>query len=157
MESSKVPSLPIHSFPSITPETAHQLAVMVTSGMPTREAIRYFLPEGISEGLAAKQHEAWIGSKEYARAVQRLQGKPWQEMSLEERIQHSIDKHYSELAYFLYSRNYAELTGHERAKADTCRQVLEAKLAGLSGQQDGLTRWWADVQAGRAKLPGLAA
>jgi hypothetical protein len=75
----------------------------------------------------------------------------WQEMSLQERIQYAIDKHYAEMAYFLYSRNYADLQGAEKAKADTCRMTLEAKLAGMAGKLDALSQFYADLASGKIK------
>ena len=56
------------------------------------------------------------------------------------------------MAYFLYSRNYAELAGQEKQKADTCRTALEAKLAGTSGKLSAVETFWADVVSGKVKL-----
>jgi hypothetical protein len=68
-------------------------------------------------------------------------------MSAEERIRFAIDKHYNEMAYFLYSHNYGELSGPDKAKADTCRQALEAKLAGTAGKFTPLDEFWNDMRA----------
>ena len=84
-------------------------------------------------------------------------GKSWQEMSLEERIHFSIDKHYSEMAYFLYSHNYSQLVGTDRQKADICRQALEAKIAGTAGKMGPLEQFWADIKTGKVTLKGLPA
>jgi hypothetical protein len=74
-------------------------------------------------------------------------------MDLNERIRYVMDKHYSEMAYFLYAHNYADLVGADKAKADTCRLALEAKQAGFAGKQDALSRFFADVTSGAVKLP----
>lgn len=135
-----------------TKEQAQQFALMLSSGMPSRDAIRYFLPEGeVTEGMIARQHDVWMRSKEVSAAVQALQGRPWQEMRVEERIKLAIEKHYSEMAYFLYSHNYAELVGAEKQKADTCRNALEVKLAGLAGKLDPLSRFYDDLISGKIK------
>lgn len=128
---------------------AHELALMLAAGLPGEEAVVYFfeLPE---DAIAARKD--WLASHELAAAIETLQGKKWQAMSSDERIQLAIDKHYNELAYFLYSRNYVTLTGADKAKADTCRVALEVKLAGMAGKGDPLTRFWDDVRSGRVTL-----
>lgn len=130
-------------------EQAEQFALMLQAGMTAGEAIRYFFPE---EAQALAQAERWSKSAEVARAIVKFQGKSWQAMAADERIQTAMDLHYNQLAWFLYSRNYAELSGPERQKADICRQALEAKLAGTAGKLDPLSRFWDDVRSGRVKL-----
>ena len=135
-------------------DSAHQFALMLHSGMPARDAITYFTDETDSQALLALLKE-WTHSPSVARATLALQGKSWQDMTLDEKIQITIDKHYAELAYFLYSHNYAELMGAERSKADTCRQALEAKLAGMSGKMGPIEAFWSDIKSGKVKLAGL--
>lgn len=138
-------------------DEALQLALMVTAGMPTIEAIKYFYPSEPDPERIRFEHDRWMRTDEVKRAIKHVQGgKNWQEMSLEERIKFAVDKHYSELAYFLYTNNYATLTGADRQKADICRAALEAKLAGTAGKMDALTSWFDDVKSGRVKLPGVA-
>ncbi|MDP2725952.1 MAG: hypothetical protein Q8P59_00270, partial [Dehalococcoidia bacterium] len=133
-----------------------QFALMLSAGAPGREAILYFLPEeDLSTALVEATLQSWMRSKLVSAAIIASQGKDWQEMTGEEKIKFGIEKHYTEMAYFLYSRNYVELTGAEKTKADTCRQSLEAKLAGMAGKMDALTRFWADVTSGAVKLSGL--
>ena len=136
-------------------EQARQFCIMITAGMPSTDAIRYFLPEietawGPNEVLSF--HDAWMRSAAVKMAMRATMGKTWQEMTLEERIQYGINKHYSELAYFLFSNNYVQLEGASKTKADTCRTALEAKLAGLAGKTDPLTRFWEDFTSGKVKL-----
>lgn len=137
-------------------DEALQLALMINAGMPTLEAMRYFYPEDDPERVKF-EHDRWMRSSHVKAAVKHVQyGKNWQEMSLDERIKFAVDKHYSELAYFLYTHNYATLSGAERQKADICRAALEAKLAGTAGKMDALTSWFDDVKTGRVKLPTVA-
>lgn len=137
----------------IDKDEALQFALILSSGIPHIDAIQYVRP-----GLEAAEYKAelgrWLGDKRVESAILHLQGKSWQDMSLEERIKFAIDKHYTEMAYFLYSHNYSELDGPSRGKADTCRQVLEAKIAGMSGKMDALTSFWADVQTGKINIGG---
>lgn len=132
-----------------TKEQAQAFALMLQAGMPGEEALAYFF-ENPDEAVAS--YELWMRSRTLKDATLALQGKTWQAMTAEERIELAINKHYNELAYFLYSRNYVSLIGSEKAKADTCRGVLEAKLAGTAGKLDPLMQFWADVKAGKVTL-----
>lgn len=135
-------------------DQAKQFAVMLSVGAPPSEAIRYFIPEEetVSATYLAVQAEQWLRSKAVQDAVRSIQGKDWTEMSAHERISLAIDKHYSEMAYFLYSRNYVDLGGADKAKADTCRAALEAKLAGTAGKLSAVEQFWSDVVSGKVKL-----
>lgn len=135
-----------------TREQADHFALMLASGMPSMEVMSYFLPESSGPQEIEFAHNRWVRSKEIQAAILRLQGKAWQELPLEDRIRLAIERHYSEMAYFLYTHNYGSLSGSEKQKADTCRQALEAKIAGMAGKMDAITRFWDDVQSGKISL-----
>lgn len=134
---------------------------MLSSGAPAREAIRYFLPEDSPEVLTGAQVEQlaarWLATPAVQTAHAALLGKDWTLLSTEEKMRVSIDKHYVEMAYFLYSRNYVELSGPDKLKADTCRTALEAKLAGTAGKLTAVEQFWSDVSSGKIKLAPAAA
>ena len=139
----------------LTREIADQVALILGSGMPLAEAVRYFIdPETLADQpeLVRQLTDRWATNKLLADAVTRVQGKSWNLMSLEERINLAINKHYCEMAYYLYSRNYTELEGAARLKADVCRDALEKKLAGTAGQRDALAAFLADVKNGVVRL-----
>ena len=141
----------VHKLLAPTPEQAYQFALMLQAGMPASDAIRYFFEAPDQKAMC----DRWLASRELAKAVRTLQrDKGWQEMSTEERIQLAVDKNYNEMAYFLYAHNYSELAGAERAKADICRQALEARIAGTAGKLDAITRFWDDIRSGRVTLLG---
>ena len=138
-------------------EQAFQFALIMSAGMPASEAVRYFLPEDAEDALnPAKVADQWLKSKAVSQAILKLQGKSWQDMTAEERWNYAINKNYNEAAYYLYSHNYATLSGSERQKADKCREILESKLAGTAGQRTPVEQWWADVMSGKVKLTGSA-
>lgn len=142
-----------------TPEQARQFALILSSGMPSEEVIRYFLPDDAATELTptfiSNLHNKWMSSADVQRAIKQVQGKSWQEMSLEERIKFSVDKNYTEMAYFLYANNYASLTGADKIKADTCRTTLETKLAGLAGVLNPLEHFLKDFTTGKISLPTI--
>ena len=125
---------------------------MLHSGMPALDALQYFFPEETDSQILLASLKEWTHSKGVQTATLALQGKAWQDMTLEEKITLSVDKHYAELAYFLYSHNYAQLVGADRQKADICRQALEAKLAGTSGKLGPIEAFWNDLRTGKVKL-----
>jgi len=138
-------------------DEAHQFALMLHSGMPAVDAIQYFFPDETETGVINAALKEWVKSGAVQRAVLALQGKAWQDMSLDEKISLSIDKHYAELAYFLYSHNYSQLVGADRQKADICRASLEARIAGTAGKMGPLEQFWSDIRSGKVKLAGLPA
>jgi hypothetical protein len=134
-----------------TESQALQFAIMLTSGLPASEAILYFLDsdDPAEVGLVLSK---WQRSKAVKKAMLSLMKKPWHEMGLEERMHYALDLHYSSLAHFLFSHNYAEVGATDKAKADTARQAIEAKLAGLAGKTDALSRFFEDIRDGKLKL-----
>lgn len=136
----------------VTKEQARQFAIILSSGVPGSQAITYFYPDEQNIGALKVWLDKWMRDPEVQKQILILQGKAWEERTIEEKIQYAIDKHYTEVAYFLYSHNYAELAGADKTKADTCRQVLETKLAGMAGKMDALSQFWQDINTGKIKL-----
>ncbi len=135
-------------------DQAHQFALMLSSGMPAEDCMGYFISS--QDPAELKQAvKSWLGSRAVQLAILKFQGKSWQDMSLDEKIQFSVDKTYAEMAYFLYSHNYSLLTGSDKQKADTCRQALEAKLAGQAGKMGPIEAFWSDIKSGKVQLKGL--
>lgn len=134
-----------------TEEQAIQFAVMLQAGLPAADAIAYFTDSADPLELA-HMLEAWRRSRAVKRAMLSLMGKPWQGMSLDERIRYALDIHYAQLAYLLYSSNYAEVGSNDKSKLDTARVALEQKLAGLAGKGDALSEFFADLKSGKVKL-----
>lgn len=132
-------------------EQALQFAIMLKAGLPAGEAILYFTSSDDPHEIASMLAK-WTKSKEVAAAIERLNGKKWQDMTLQEQIHVALDQHYAGLAYFLFSRNYTDLQSHDKSKADTARQALEAKLAGTAGKLDALSQFAEDLRLGRVKL-----
>lgn len=128
---------------------AYQFALMVMAGVPNEEALRYFIdadvqPDPIQFASWAKQ---WARSPEVMKQMVKLQHGSWVDLTPQQRIQLALDKHYNEMAYFLYTHNYADLAAHPavKTKADSCRTTLEAKVAGMAGKLNPLSAFWEDM------------
>lgn len=144
---------------SPTKEQATQFALMTMAGCPAEDALRYFIPEdAVVDSLSLAQWaKAWPRHRLVMAAMVELQGGDWAALNPQARIQLALEKHYNEMAYYLYSHNYAAITHpNEKNKADTCRAALEIKAAGLSGKMDALSAFWSDLMKSEgAKKPPL--
>jgi hypothetical protein len=126
---------------------ARQFALMIQTGVPAADAMRYFLPDGESADpkLLQQAGERWLRDPAVRAAQVALNKGEWSDLTPEDRIKLALEKHYNEMAYFLYTTNYGELDGPRKSKADSCRDSLERKLAGMSGKMDALTRFYEDM------------
>jgi hypothetical protein len=131
----------------LSEDNALQFAVMLHAGLPAAEAILYFT-ESDDPAEIGLQLRRWMASKMVRSASAKLMKKPWQQMSLDERCRYALDQHYSQLAYLLHSEHYGEADLAHKAKLDTARSAIEAKLAGMAGKTDALSQFVADLRAG---------
>lgn len=127
---------------------AQQLALLILSGVPPIDAVAPFISSEAGEGALEKAAVELPRQQLVLKAIQDLSGGvPWQKLRPEERLQIALDKHYAEMAYFMWTHNYTDLSGVDKVKADTCRAALEAKLAGTAGKGSILDRFYEEVIA----------
>lgn len=137
-------------------DDALQFCIMLQAGLPADQAILYFTDDSDPADVAVLLSK-WMRCRAIKKAQQRLLGKSWQEMSLEERIETGLTYHYNSLAYLLFSQNYSVVGPADKAKLDSARTALEAKKAGTAGQGDALSRFMDDLRTGRVKVAGKPA
>lgn len=135
-----------------TAAQAYQFALMVLAGVPPVDAVAYFQDSEHLVDMYALARE-WQRSPLVAAELVKLQKGDWTALSAQDRIKLALDKHYNEMAYFLYSHNYSDLDATKKSKADTCRVALEQKLAGMAGVMSPLASFWQDVQSGKVRFP----
>jgi|TARA_R100001086_G_scaffold199110_2_gene115380 hypothetical protein len=132
----------------LTQAEAQQFAQIVLSGAPIPEAVRYFWDVTLTEDQAARYEQAWPRQPEVVAAVEAQSGgAPWHLLTDGVRWERALQKHYNELAYFLWTTNYAECVGAEKIKADTCRAAMEAKVAGMAGRESPLATFYHELLA----------
>ena len=125
---------------------AQEFAVMLLSGAPIADIVPYFWTTRADDETLLACEDWWPRQVEVVTALQALTGgEPWHRMSDEARLDHALTKHYNELAYVLWTTNYAECTGAAKTKADTCRAAIEAKVAGMAGKESPLARFYHDL------------
>lgn len=139
-----------------TDDDALQFCIMLQAGLPPEQAICYFTdsPDPADVALLLSK---WMRCRAVKRAQQRLLGKSWQEMTLEERVETGLTYHYNSLAYLLFSQNYSSVGPADKAKLDSARNALEQKKAGTAGQGDALSRFMDDLRTGKVKVAAKAA
>jgi hypothetical protein len=91
----------------------------------------------------------WQSSRAVAKAQKIVDGKTWQEMSLEERIDAGLNQQYNNLAYLCRSTNYVTASDRDKAKLETAIKLLEAKKAGTSGQLSAMDQFILDFKKKR--------
>jgi len=133
---------------TLTKQEAEQFALIVLSGAPVPEAVRYFWSGDLTDEELLTYEQAWPMQPEVLAVMERMTGgTAWHTMSDEQRLDVSLTKHYNELAYVLWTTNYAELAGAEKVRADTARTAIEAKLAGMAGRESPLATFYTELLA----------
>ena len=119
---------------------------MVLSGAPVAEVVPYFCPDEASEEVLLAAEATWPMQPEVLTAIERKSGGvPWHHLGDDQRLDVSLRKHYNEMAYFLWTTNYASCDGAAKLKADTCRSAIEAKVAGMAGKESPLASFYHDL------------
>jgi|TARA_R110002020_G_scaffold475798_1_gene712471 hypothetical protein len=130
----------------LTRTEAGEFAAMVLSGAPVPEVVRYFWGDEVTDEALVASEEQWPTQAEVLSELERLTGGiPWHQMGDDQRLDASLRKHYNEMAYFLWTTNYAECDGASKMKADTCRSAIEAKVAGMAGKESPLASFYHDL------------
>ena len=130
----------------LTTREAGAFAAMVLTGAPIAEAVRYFWDEEQTEAVLIECEETWPMQAAVLKALeQQSGGEPWHELGDETRLDLALKKHYNEMAYFLWTTNYTECDGASKLKSDTCRQAIEAKVAGMAGKESPLASFYHDL------------
>jgi len=142
---------------SLTPALAEEFALMLLAGAPIPSACEYIIRWGFNitnpEDLAPFVEDAYRSWPEHPDVLAALKkhqgGVEWHKLTDQGRWEYALTKHYNEAATFLQMHNYVELNGQDRLKADTCRQILESKLAGTAGRTDPLLMFYQDFVSRR--------
>lgn len=113
-----------------TEQQAYDLAKLLRAGVPQPDALAYVLGPGLDPRSASAILFTWLRSPALRDALATLNGGAWPTLAPEARLDVALDKHYAEMAYFLYTHDFEQATGPELRKLDTARQALEAQRTG---------------------------
>lgn len=134
--------------PPLTPDSARDFAKLLAAGVSASEAIRFVHPSLYATATPAQRRRwasVWTNDALLLDAINLLRGGAWQDLDKDARLSVALDKHLAELAYFLYTHDYAKLEGDALRKADAAAERLMEYLAESDGAPS--TAWQAFVQA----------
>ena len=127
--------------PALTSETAYEFVQLLHAGLSGLDALAFIAPE-YREALAgdAAKSQAWLlqwsRSRLVLEAATTLNHGQWHKLDAEARLAIALDKHYAELAYFLYTHDWATLQGLDLSRATDARTALAKKLEGREASDD---------------------
>lgn len=113
-----------------TEQQAYEFAKLLRSGVPQPDALAYILGPGLDSHTTHSVLGLWLRSAAVRDALAVLNGGAWPALAPEARLDVALDKHYAEMAYFLYTHDFDQATGPELRKLDTAREALELQRTG---------------------------
>jgi hypothetical protein len=141
--------------PTLTADTARELAKLLAAGLPQLKAMAYVAPAyflSARKWQLPKWRARWMNSPLLLDAVRTLNGASWTDLDPKRRLEISLDKHYAELAYYLYHHDFARLTGEDLDKAKIARGALVEKLSeGKAGDDAPFAVFMRELMADKVK------
>lgn len=131
--------------PELTGDLAYAFVQLLHAGLSGPDALAYCAPEyrgALAEDTkhGASRLAAWLTKWSRDRltlaAATRLNHGEWHQLEPDARLAIALDKHYAELAYFLYTHDWASLDGTDLRKATDAREALTKKLEGTDAADD---------------------
>lgn len=144
--------------PTLTADTAYEFVKLLHAGLSGLDALAYIAPDylgTIAEDADAQRAllTAWARSRLVLEATTKLNSAPWQSLDPEARLQIALDKHYAELAYFLYTHDWSEAEGTDLKKATDAREALAKRLEGSDSTTDSpMAAFMRAVQSGEIRM-----
>lgn len=122
--------------PPMTAKLASVYAQMLHAGCPPLLATEYVAPQLSKEELKATTR-LWMGDTLVKAAVEQLIGGAFITLPAEKRYELALQKHLSELAFFLHSNNFNDAAGKDGLEMfKQAREVLKAELKGGTDESD---------------------
>lgn len=122
--------------PAFTEEVAYNMARLLCAGCPPEQAALYLCPDCDDATVKATARE-WMASRELLIAVEELEGGAWLDLPAEKRYQLAYDKQVSEMAFYLRTHNFVDVTDKvELEKMKMARETLRAEIKGVGAAED---------------------
>lgn len=140
--------------PLLTEPLAADFVKLLLAGVTPIEALRFLQPAYWAY-CNAHQRRAWLtevqASSLVADETDRLNEGAWQDIEAGDRLRLALEKHYAEMAYFLYTNNFADPSA-DRAKMTEAREAIVAKIEAGDGKGGSVFDVFLQKLAGRADL-----
>lgn len=116
--------------PALTIEMARSFVQLLMAGVTAIEALRFLSPE-YWQYCTRDQRRNWLvevqASSFVADETDRHNEGAWQDLESADRLRIALDKHFAEMAYFLFTHNFADPSA-DRAKMTEAREAIVAKI-----------------------------
>lgn len=142
-----------------TAEQAFEFARLLRGGVPQPDALAYVLG-AVDDGVLARTLPRWLRARHVVDALATLNGGRWPALEPDKRLDIALDKHYAEMAHYLYTHDYESADGKEMRKLDSARESLERLRTGRMEQQSPFMRFLATLLKPKSEtgtLPGPSA
>lgn len=125
--------------PPLSPDFAREFVKLLHAGIPSLDALGYFAPAHFAS-LSINSRKEWLSrwqnSPIMAKAASAFAGGNWQDLDKDARLQLALDKHMAELAYFLYTADYAKSEGLDYKKLTDARTAIMQMMSEGEGDTD---------------------
>lgn len=123
--------------PVLTAAFASEFVKLLHAGIPPLSALSYFSPAHF-DTLDRHNRLLWLSKWErsplMAAASTKFMKGQWQDLDKDSRLELALDKHMAELAYLLFTSDYAKSEGAETKKIDAARDAITHWIA--QGDED---------------------
>lgn len=147
-----------YSRPALTDQTALELVKLIHSGIPGVLCLSYIAPQ-FYDTQTDKQRATWLADWQrhplMAKAAAHFNKAEWQDLDGDARLHIALDKHLAELAYYLYTSDFALLEGLAYKKLADAREALMTHLdASESGDETPFMKAMRDLLADKIGAAG---
>lgn len=137
-----------------TPEQAHEFAKLLRAGVPHADALCYVLG-AVEPGLVDLALPRWLRSRLVVDALAALNGGRWPALEPDARLDIALDKHYAEMAHYLYTHDYESAEGKDMAKLTVAREALERLRTGRLEQNSPFVKFLRTLLQPKSGTPAL--
>lgn len=137
--------------PAITPALAARFVKLLGSGLPPIEAMLQVAPQQVASfrrnaELMNKWVAYWMEDGHVQAEIERGNGGPWESLSLEKRLDLALNHSFSQLAYFLYTTDFTQITDSATLKKlMEAREAVTTRTQGGKGSEDELQSFMRDL------------
>lgn len=137
-------------------EQALEFAKLLRAGVPQPDALCYVLGS-VEPGVIEMALPRWMRARRVVDALATLNGGRWPSLEPDARLDIALDKHYAEMAHYLYTHDYETADGPTLKKLDTARASLETLRTGRLEQNSPFVKFLRSILGAKANVPTLPA
>lgn len=129
-----------------TESQALEFAKLLRAGVPQPDALCYVLG-AVEPGIIELALPRWMRSRLVVDALATLNGGRWPALDHDARLDIALDKHYAEMAHYLYTHDYDSADGPTLRKLDAARTSLESLRTGRMQENSPFVKFLRSILA----------